>query len=131
MKEKKELKKIAARLVKLSFDKGKVNKLTAEEVLKALKTLPKAQVIYALNKFIKGLKKKSAENTANIESAVPLSKKQLVDISSKLSNEFVITEVVNTVNPDILGGIRVKLGDTVLDYSLQNKISQIGKVIEA
>ncbi|MBI4038790.1 F0F1 ATP synthase subunit delta [Candidatus Daviesbacteria bacterium] len=131
MKEKKKLKKIAAQSAKLSFDKGKLNKLTAEEVLKALKTLPKAQAIYAISKFIKGLKKRSAETSATIESVVPLSKKQLTDITGKLSKEFAITGVVNVLNPDILGGVKIKLSDTVLDYSLQGKISQIGKVFKA
>lgn len=131
MKEKKKLKKLAAKSVKLTFQSGKVHKITAEEVIKVLKTLPKAQAIYAISKFLKGLRRRGGETTATIESAVPLSKRQLSNIVKKLSQQFVITEVQNMVNPDLLGGIKIKIGDSVLDYSVQEKVSQIGRMMES
>lgn len=131
MTGKRKLKKIAAKSVKATFKSGKVNKITAEEVIKILKTLPRAQAIYAISKFLKGLKRRGGETIATIESAVPLSKKQLSSIIKKLSQEFVITEVQNKVNPELLGGVKVKIGDTILDYSIQGKVSQIGKAFES
>lgn len=131
MKEKRKLKKWAAKSVNLSFQKGKLNTLTAEEVIRILKTLPRPQAIYAISKFLKGLRRRSVETSATIESVVPLSKKQLGNIIKKLEGEFVITEVQNKLNPDLLGGFRVKIGDTILDYSLKDKVSQIGKVMES
>lgn len=131
MKEKRKLKKWAAKSVNLSFKKGQLNKLTAEEVIRILKTLPRPQAIYAISKFLKGLRRRSGETSATIESTVPLSKKQLGNIIKKLEGEFVMTEVQNKINPDILGGFRVKIGDTVLDYSLEDKVSQIGKVMQS
>lgn len=128
---KRKLKKIAAKSVRLTFQKGKANKMTAEEIVKVLKTLPRAQAIYAISKFLKGLRRRGGETTAIIESAVPLSKKQLGNIIKKLSQEYVVTEVQNKVNPEILGGMRIKIGDTVLDYSIQEKISQIERVIQS
>lgn len=131
MRGKRKLKKIAAKSVRLTFQKGKVNKMTAEEIVKVLKTLPRVQAIYAISKFLKGLRRRGGETTATVESAVPLSKRQLGNIIKKLSGEFVITEVQNRVNPDILGGVKIKIGDTVLDYSIKDKISQIERVIQS
>lgn len=131
MKDKGRLKKIAAKSARLSFPGGKLKEDNVVDVLKHLKTLPRSQAIYAVSKFIKGLKRKGMEGTAVIESALPLSDKQIKSIIGRLKDEFTITDVENKINPDILGGIRVKIGDNILDYSLKNKISQIGKVIEA
>lgn len=131
MKEKKKLKKIAAKTVKLTFQKGKVNALTAEEVIKVLKGLPRAQAIYAISKFLKGLRRRGGETTAVVESAVPLSKRELGNIIKDLSKDYVVTEVRNEVNPDLLGGIKVKIGDTILDYSVAGRIWQIGRAIQA
>lgn len=131
MKEKRTLKKWVAKSVHLSFQKGKLNKLTAEEVIRILKTLPRPQAIYAISKFLKGFRRKKGETTATIESAFPLSKKELGSIIKKLEGEFVITEVINKLNSNLLGGFRIKIGDIILDYSLENKVSQIGKMMQS
>lgn len=131
MTGKRKLKKIAAKSVRLTFREGKVNRMTAEEIIRVLKTLPRAQAIYAISKFLKGLRRRGGETTATIESAVPLSRRQLASIIKKLSQEHVVTEVQARVNPDILGGIKIKIGDAILDYSLQEKVAQIGRVIES
>lgn len=131
MTGKRKLKKIAAKSVRLTFREGKVNKMTAEDIIRVLKTLPRAQAIYAISKFLKGLRRRGGETTATIESAVPLSRRQLDNIIKKLSQEHVVTEVQTRVNPDILGGIKIKIGDIILDYSLQEKVAQIGRVIES
>lgn len=131
MKDKKKLKKIAAKSVKLLHSPGKANKDNIEGVVKHLQALPPAQAIYTISKFIKGLKRKSKEGTAVIESVFPLSKKQMNSIVEKLKEEFFITGVENMVNPEILGGIKVRIGDTILDYSVSNKLSQIGRVIQS
>lgn len=131
MKEKKKLKKIAAKTVKLTFHQGKVNVMTAEEVIRVLKTLPRAQAIYAISKFLKGLRRRGGGTTAVIESATPVSRRQLGNIVKNLSREHVVTEVRNQINPQILGGIKVKIGDTILDYSILDRISQVGRVIQS
>lgn len=131
MTGKRKLKKIAAKSVRLTFREGKVNKMTAEDIIRVLKTLPRAQAIYAISKFLKGLRRRGGETTATIESAVPLSRRQLDNIIKKLSQEHVVTEVQTRINPDILGGIKIKIGDIILDYSLQEKVAQIGRVIES
>lgn len=129
MRERKHLKKIAAKSVKLSAPEGKIHHKKVTIVIDKLKNLPKDQAIYVISKYLKGLKRKKVESVALIESAVPLSKKQLDEIQSKLSQEFIIHRLENKVNPNILGGIKIRVGDTILDYSLQDKIDQVGKAI--
>lgn len=129
MKEKRKLKRIAAKSVRLSVAEGKIDHSKATIAIKKLKSLPKNQAIYVISKYLKGLRRKKVENTAVVESAVPLSKEQLDEVYNKLSKEFVINKIENKVDPNILGGIKVRVGDMILDLSLQNKIDQVGKVI--
>lgn len=129
MREKRKLKTIAAKSVRLSAPEGKIDHKKAAIVIKKLKGLPKDQAIYVISKYLKGLKRKKVEGTATVESATPLSKKQLDQIYNKLRGEFIINKLENKLNLDLLGGIKIKVGDMILDYSLKNKIAQIGKVI--
>ena len=69
MNEKRKLKKIAAKSVKLLHNKMAVNKENTEIVMKNLKTLPRAQAIYAIGKFIKGLRRTNQEGKTTIESS--------------------------------------------------------------
>lgn len=129
MKDKGRLKKIAAKSAKISFPEGKIKEDNVINVVKNLKTLPRSQAIYAISKYIKGLKNKSREGNAVIESAIPLSSEQINSIIAKLRGDFQITGVENKINSDLLGGIKVRIGDNVLDYSLKSKIAQIGNAI--
>jgi len=55
--------------------------------------------------------------------AVPLSKEELTLIRSKLSKDLRKEVVVQPeVNPEILGGIRLRIDSTVFDASLKGKL---------
>lgn len=130
MKKKSHFKKLAAKYVNYTHQKGKANEAEILKILGDLKTLPRSQAIYIISKFLKGARKRKGETTLLIESAIPLSKNEQQNIVKKLQKEHVITEVKQVIKPDILGGFKVTIGDTVLDYSLAGKISQLkGAVI--
>ena len=55
-----------------------------------------------------------------LESAV--SKSQYVGQGKKL-------KVTNTVNPDIIGGLVVEIGDRTIDLSVSSKIAKMNKLL--
>ncbi|PWU22658.1 hypothetical protein C5B42_05460 [Candidatus Cerribacteria bacterium 'Amazon FNV 2010 28 9'] len=63
-----------------------------------------------------------------IESAIKLDSKQLEAIEAilkkRVSGKF---SFENTVNPEILGGIRVTIGSKRIDLSLKGKLEQVKK----
>ena len=70
--------------------------------------------------------KNEAEATAKatIESAYALTDEQLVELRSALEKRFgKKIETTVTVNPDLIGGARVTVGDAVLDGSVQAKLA--------
>lgn len=129
MKRIKDLKKLAEKCCKYCCADGRVNEKKVISVIKNLKMLPRSQAIFAISEFLKTLKKQKDETTLLVESTIPLQKKQLNTIVKKLKRDFVISEVKNVINSALLGGFRVKIGDTVSDYSLQNKIMQLKEAI--
>jgi F-type H+-transporting ATPase subunit delta len=69
-------------------------------------------------------------NTAFIESPVALSDTQTGDLTKALSAKFgrPLT-VISKVNPNLIGGLLIKVGDRVIDQSLNEKINQLSQRI--
>lgn len=131
MKKKSKLKKLAAKYVKFSYKSGKGDVEKIRKIMEGLKSLPRSQAIYIISKFLKGVRKREGQNTLLVESAVPLTKSQLDSIAKNFRREFVITEVKNVVNPSILAGFRVRIADTISDYSIQDKIFRLKEAVSA
>ncbi|MEO9162346.1 MAG: F0F1 ATP synthase subunit delta [Casimicrobiaceae bacterium] len=65
-----------------------------------------------------------ATATATIESAFELTAQQITELRSALEKHFgKKIEATVTVNPDLIGGARVTVGDAVLDGSVQAKLA--------
>lgn len=126
----KRLKNIVEKLVINSFTpKGEVKESLVIENTKLLKKLPFGQAIAALTLYQKGLKREILKTTLEIISSTALSpsqKKQIMKISKKTFN---INKVLTKIDPLLLGGLRIKVGDMVFDDSVQNKIGQLKGVI--
>lgn len=68
--------------------------------------------------------------TARIESAAPLEKKQIAELSAalkKFTGKEIATEVEE--NPDLIGGVKIHLGDEMIDLSLAGRLGKLGKVL--
>lgn len=131
MKKKSKLKKLAAKYVNYSYQDGRGDVEKIRKIMEGLKSLPRSQAIYIISKFLKGVRKREGQNTLLVESAVPLTKTQLDHIAKNFRKEFVITEVKNMVNPSLLGGFRVRIADTVSDYSILGKVLELKEAISA
>ncbi|OGE28753.1 hypothetical protein A2867_04710 [Candidatus Daviesbacteria bacterium RIFCSPHIGHO2_01_FULL_40_11] len=129
MKKKSKLKKLAAKYVNYSFKDGKGDENKIMKIMGELKSLPRSQAIYIISKFLKGVRKRKDQTTLLIESAVSLTEAQLEHIFKSFRKEFVVTEIKNIVNPSLLGGFRVRIGDIVQDYSLEGKILKLREAI--
>jgi F-type H+-transporting ATPase subunit delta len=78
--------------------------------------------------------KNDAEATANatIESAFELSDAQVAELRSALEKRFgKKIEATVTVNPELIGGARVTVGDAVLDGSVQAKLAAMRAQLRA
>ena len=69
---------------------------------------------------------------ATIESAQPLSEAQLAGLTASLEKHFGRTiEATVSVNPELIGGARIVVGDKVIDGSVRSKLAAMARDLRA
>lgn len=126
----KRTKKIIENLVKASFDKdGHLVEKNVMSCVGALKHLPSLVVILALKIYLRGIKNEAGKRLLKIDTAVPLSQVEIKRVVKAMELHYPVSDVSVCVNPSLLGGLRVKIGDVVYDDSVSRKILQVGEAI--
>ena len=67
---------------------------------------------------------------ARISSAYPLSEQQIADVVATLEGKYgrKVKPTVN-VEPDLIGGISIRIGDEVIDASVRGKLAQLADAL--
>lgn len=125
----KELLKTVRKLVEVCFSDGKIIEREVAKAIKALKILPRSQSIFALSEFLKELKRKEREHTMYVETAISLSPTTVSKMRKIIEKKIKITKVLVNINPEILGGFKLKIGDEIWDESILGKIGQVKEAI--
>ena len=112
--------------VQLILKKGKASSLT----LKFVGLICRNRRLYALDRIIRDFLSILAEYESEIEaevvSATPLNKKQMNALLAGLNKSITGTVSVNSkVDPNLLGGLIIKIGSRMIDSSLKNKLQQL------
>lgn len=69
---------------------------------------------------------------ARIETALPLTDAQLAEITAALAHRFgKRIEAAVEVNPALIGGARIAVGDTVIDGSVRGKLATMAQALTA
>lgn len=126
---KKQLQKKVSQLVDISFKDGRMFETQVTRSIKVLKTLPRPQAIEALSEYLRELRRKERQHTLYIETTIPLSSDQINKIKSVVEEKVAITKVLVSINTDILGGFKLRVGDEIWDESVAGKIQQIKEAI--
>jgi F-type H+-transporting ATPase subunit delta len=68
---------------------------------------------------------------AYVSSAKPLTEQEITQLTDKFGTLLGKTvRVTNTVNPELLGGMTVRIGDTLYDGSLRGKLERLEKSLQ-
>lgn len=129
MKKSKILEKLVKKLVDASFKDGKLLEGAVVRSIKILKSQSRGEAIVTLSEYLKELKRKERQYTMFLETAIPLSPTQLKKTRKIVERKHTITKVSLSVNPQILGGFKLRIGDEIWDESISNKIHQIKEAI--
>ena len=121
----KQLKKIVEKLAEGSFSDGRMLEGKVVRAIKLLKALGRTEAILALSDYLALLKRIERKHTMYIETAIALSPLQINKAKKIISKKIKITKVKISINPEILGGFKLKIGDEVYDESILGKINQI------
>lgn len=112
-----------------SVDKGKLMEPQIKAFTKSFSTLSRGQAIYCLSKYLKLLTKKMTSNVLEIETPVRLQSAEINEISESFSTDYPFQEVKVTINPAILGGLRIRIGDDIYEDSINSKVAQLKKTL--
>lgn len=119
--------KLAKRLARLTIEGGEA---AVPEIRPALEKLLEGRSAAERKAFLKAFHKavvlELAKDTLTIESAEELPEDVLQQVVSGFQREEGRPlHVVRKINPDLIAGIRVRLGDTVYDASLSSNLKQL------
>lgn len=130
MKRNKLLDKLVDAAVRESFIKGKLDTVKVKTLASSFKKLPTSQAIYSLTRLMKRLRMEMDKYTLSIESATDVSKQSKDKVEKVFRKQYTINQTQSIKTPSLLGGLRVKIGDNLYDYSVKEKINQVRGVIE-
>ncbi len=130
MKRNKLLDKLVKTAVTESFIKEQLNISKVEKYVKAFKKLPTPQALYALTHLMKRLKLEIDKYTLLVESAADLTRPDLEKIKGVFQKQYSITHIQSIKTASLLGGLKIKIGDNVFDYSVKERINQLKGVIQ-
>ena len=130
MKISKEARKLSRSLFRASFVNGRLDQAKVSAVVaQAIAEKPR-QYLSAIKNLQRLIRLELDKRHAVIESAAPLDDTAARNILSNLQAKYgadVTSEF--KVNPELIGGLRVKLGSDVWDGSVRSRLNQLQEIL--
>lgn len=126
MKASKEAQRIARQLLKATLTNGQVDGGTVKTVLKKLAADKPRGYQGVINAYTHLVRLELEKSHAVIESAEALGASMKAEVEADLKKKYgdrITTEFKS--NPDLLGGMRVRVGSDVWDGSVKNRLERL------
>ena len=132
MKLTKEARKLSKDLLRASFTDGL---LDAEKVKSATNTVIKAKprnYIGVLKEYARLIRLEAAKRHATVESAAELEATEKSAITRTLRSKHGADMTAQySVNPVLIGGLRIQVGSTVVDASVRSRLDRLASDLAA
>jgi F-type H+-transporting ATPase subunit delta len=126
MKINKEIRQLSRALLRGSFTDGQLDQGRVASVVKSLIDKKPRNYLAVLENYKRLLRLEIEKRTATIDSAAELSGEIRSRVLSDLNQKYGIDLIANfIVNPDLLGGMRIRVGDDVWDSSVRNRLERL------
>mmetsp|Transcript_6745 Transcript_6745/g.11993 ORF Transcript_6745/g.11993 Transcript_6745/m.11993 type:complete len:209 (-) Transcript_6745:309-935(-) len=112
--------------------KGKTNPVTMNLMTTLAGNARLNSIVGITDSYIQLMKAKRGEVEATIISADPLNKSQTAAVSEAMKSQFPkgAKVVLKTeVDPSIMGGLQIQIGDKFLDLSVASRIDEVGRTV--
>jgi F-type H+-transporting ATPase subunit delta len=126
MKINKEIRQQSRTLLRSSFTDGQLDRGKIESLVNSLIAKKPRNYMGVLENFKRLLRLEVEKRHARIESATELNPETTAQIIANLKRKYgqdLITESV--VNPDVLGGMRIRVGSDVWDGTVRNRLERL------
>lgn len=129
MKINREARQTAKKLFKLSIVEGRLNEVRIRETVDALCTQKPRNYLAIATRLLKLVEIEVEQNTVTVTSAVDLPDRGAAAFAA-LERKFGPALQKNyTVNPSLIGGLRVQRGSDVWDDSIRGRLDTLRKNI--
>ena len=126
MKNNKEIRQQSKDLLRASFTDGQLDQGRVSSLVRSLLDKRPRNYLAILDNYKRLLRLEIEKRTATIESANELAPEVSRDLVSNLKRRYgpdLTTRFV--VNPDLLGGMRIRVGSDVWDSSVRNRLQRL------
>jgi F-type H+-transporting ATPase subunit delta len=124
MKISREARRLARDLFRLSLANGRLDASRVSAISQRLITERPRSYLEILKEFSRLVRLELERRHAIVESASPLDERSATNIANTLKQKFgddITTEF--RTSPDLLGGLRIKLGSDVWDGSISSRLA--------
>jgi len=131
MKTTAQIKREAKRLYQLCLADGSLNENRAIQVVRHVIDSKKRGSMALLMHFQRLVRLDREAYSANVETVVPLPPNLQADVQARLKDLYgpaIQTEF--SLNPALIGGMRIKVGSDVYDGSVQSQLATLEKSFE-
>ena len=126
MKINKEARRLSKELVRASFTDGQLDSGRISSLVKSLIEKKPRNYINVLNEYKRLIRLEVEKRTATIESATALSPEVAAQTAANLKQKYGGDLTTNfVVNPELLGGMRIRVGSDVWDSSVRNRLQRL------
>lgn len=122
----KKIFRFAKSLVRLSLEDGRVSEQRVEAVLSHLRAAPPRRVVDILEVYRHLLRREIDRCTARVAAASEITPSLLQSVEQALSARYdrPVAAVAET-DPGLIAGIRIRVGDDVIDASVAGKLDRL------
>jgi F-type H+-transporting ATPase subunit delta len=130
MKTNKEIRRLSRAMLRASFTDGQLDRGKVASIVQSLIEKKPRHCIDILQNYKRLLRLEIEKRHATIESAAELSPEVREQIVSNLKRKYGTDLTIEfVVNPQLIGGMRVRLGSNVWDGSVQNRLQRLAQQI--
>ena len=126
MRTAKEARKVSGLLFRNSFTEGKLDKEKISHMVETLLAEKPRHYVDALKDYQRLIRLETEKRHAVIESATQLNSALANQIVTNLRRRYGDDLTIEfRTNPDLLGGLRIKIGDEVWDGSIKTRLRKL------
>jgi F-type H+-transporting ATPase subunit delta len=126
MKINKETRRLAKELLRASYVDGKLDSARVSSLVKSLIEKKPRHYIQTLEAYQRLLRLEVEKRTATVETATELPSDAQKEIVENLKRKYGSDLTARfTINPELLGGMRIRVGSDVWDSSVRNRLQRL------
>ena len=126
MKINKETRQLSRQLLRSSFTDGQLDRGRISQVVQALIDRKPRNYLKMLDAYQRLLRLEVEKRSATIESASELAPEASANLVQNLRRKYGLDLTMNfIVNPELLGGMRIRVGSDVWDSSVRNRLQRL------